>query len=182
MIVESLTFNTVTNKKEKRSSGTSTDTILSFFQWCPLLPPPITVATAVDINHPEAPPTKRLVTTTTPSQSTYSLLGPVLLILTCTSKWLSINIFMPVTDEKYFLKDMLLAYLSFTKAQWLIKPFMSFLPVFQILNFSPPNTRVRQFHISPHNKALSQKQQHCHSVQARVPKLLHPLSSAPSTF
>ena len=87
------------NKQEGKMINTNT--VLSFFQWRPLLHPPDTVATAFGIDHPEAPPTKKRISATSPLQSTHSLLGTTPPDLTFTSKRLCINISMPVTDAKY---------------------------------------------------------------------------------
>ena len=50
------------------------------------------------------------------------------------------------------------------------------------IQFHSHHTRVRQFQVSTQSNALPQKQQHCHSSQARAPRLLHPLNTPPNTF
>ena len=59
MITEDTPFTLVTNKKEKPTTGTNT--IPSFFHRHLLPPAPVTVATAVGNDHPEAPPTKKRI-------------------------------------------------------------------------------------------------------------------------
>ena len=136
MTVNSQPFTTVTNKKEKRSTGTSTNTIPSFFQQCPLPTPPVTIATAVGTDHPDTPPTKKRISTS-PSQSTVSPPGTPPQNWTFTTKWLCIDITIPATDVNQTSIDIFLGFHNFTTASWLIDLFLSILPVSQTQNFLP---------------------------------------------
>ena len=149
MTVDSHPLTIVTNKKEKRSTETSTNTIPSFFQQRPLPPPPVTIATAVSTNHPDTPPTKRRISTP-PLQSANSPPGTPPPNLTFTTKWLCIDITIPATDINQTSIDIFLGSHNFTTASWLIDPFLSILPVSQTPNF-PPLTQESDKFKSVHN-------------------------------
>ena len=75
--------------------------IPSFFHCRPLPPSPVTVATAVVNNHPEAPPTKKRISAAgSPQPSTPSTVQILPTNLTFTSTWLHANIPMTETDAK----------------------------------------------------------------------------------
>ena len=144
MTVKSQLFTMVTNKKEKRTTGTLTNTIPSFFQQHPLPPPPVTIATAVGTDHPDAPPTKKRISTP-PLQSANSSPGTPPPNLTFTIKWLCIDISIPATDVNHTSKDILLGHCHFTTASWLIDPFLSIHPVSQTSNFLPLTQELDKF-------------------------------------
>ena len=136
MTVNSQPFTVVTNTKEKRTTGTSTNTIPSFFQRHTLPPPPVTFAIAASTDHPDAPPTKKRISTP-PLQSANSPPGTPPPNLTLTTKWLCIDITITATDANHTSKDILIGFRNFTTASWLIDPFLSILPVSQTPNFLP---------------------------------------------
>ena len=136
MITEDILFTLVTNKKEKPK--TRTNTIPSFFH-CRLLPPsPVTVATAVGNDHPEAPPTKKRISAAGSPQPSAPPSGPTL-STNCIfySIWLRTDIPMTDTDTKSPAKEILQAFTTLTSIAWTINPFLSFLLVLQTSKYSP---------------------------------------------
>ena len=76
LITKDIPFTLVPNKKEKPT--TRTNTIPSFFQRHLLPPPPVTVATAVGNDHPEAPTTKKRISAAGSPQSSAPSTGQTL--------------------------------------------------------------------------------------------------------
>ena len=150
MIIDNTPFTTVSNKKEKRSTGSAANTILLFFQHRLPPSPPITIATATGTNHPEAPPTKKHISSASPSPIPDPLSGPTPPPnLIFTSTWLHIDICMPATDVKHSPNNILLTFHNFTSAAWFINSSLSFLPIFPTSKY-PPLTQSMAISTSVH--------------------------------
>ena len=111
-------------KKGKQKGATTplTLTIPSFFQRRPLPSLPTTVVTAVGTEHPNAPPTKKRMSTATPTndkgsakdQTRTPQTPPEADFLSC---WLRIDLPMPTPNtSQYSHKDILLALQTFSLA------------------------------------------------------------------
>ena len=136
--------------KQKGATTPSTHTIPSFFQRSPLPPPPTTVATAVGTDHPDAPPTKKMISTTTPTnekgsakdQTRTPQTPPEADFWSC---WLRIDLSMATPNtSQYSHKDILLALQTFSFEAWQIDTFLSFLPIFKASKY-PPLTNNSNF-------------------------------------
>ena len=129
--------------KQKGTTTHLTHTIPSFFQRRPLPSPPTTVATAVGTDHPDAPPTKKRISTTTPTNEKGSANNSTMTPQTppeadFSSCWLRIDLPMPTPNtSQYSHKDILLALQTFAFAAWQIDPFLSFLPTFEASKYPP---------------------------------------------
>ena len=136
MITEDIPFTLVVNKKEKPTTGINT--IPSFFQRRPLPPPPVTAATSVGYDHPEAPITKKCISDAGSPKSSAPLTGPILPTnLTFTYTWLCANIPMTETNAKPSAKEILQTFTTLTSIAWTIDPFLSFLPVLETSKYPP---------------------------------------------
>jgi hypothetical protein len=138
MIIDNTQFTTVSNKKERRSTGSAANTIMSFFQQRSLPSPPVRIATATGTGHPEAPPTKKRISSASTSLILDPSPGPTPPPnLTVTSTWLNIDIGMPAPETKHSPNYILLTFHNFTSAAWLIDSFLSFLPIFPTSKYPP---------------------------------------------
>ena len=117
--------------------------------------PPTTVATAVGIDHPDAPPTKKGISTTTPTnekgsandQTRTPQTPPEANFLSC---WLRINLPMPISNTSHYShNDILLAFQTFSFAAWQIDPFLLFHSIFEASKY-PPLTNNSNFSTSVH--------------------------------
>ena len=125
MIIDSIHPYLVPKKgKQKGAMTPSTLTIPSFFQRRPLPSPPTTVVTAVAIDHPIAPTTKNLISTTSPTnekglakdQTRTPQSPPEADFSSC---WLRIDLLMATPNtSQYSHKDVLLALQTFSFAAW----------------------------------------------------------------
>ena len=99
-----------------------------------------------------------------------------------TSKWLWVDISMPMIDIKHSSKDILFASLSITSASWLIDSFLPFLPVFHTSNF-PPLTQESDNFTSVHNRKHYLKNSNSATLLKQgVPGFVHPPSKALNTY
>jgi hypothetical protein len=94
--------------------------------------------TATRTNHPEIPPTKKRISSASPSPIPDSLSGPTPPPnLIFTSTWLYIDIYMPATDAKHSPNNILLTFHNFTSAAWFIDSLLSFLPIVPTSKYPP---------------------------------------------
>ena len=108
MVVDSdLPFTIVKKGKQKGATTPLSHSIPSFFQRCPLPLPPKTVATAAGTDHPDAPPTKKRISTgstTNVNQNTEDSTSPLQSPPESdfSSLWLQIDLPMPIPNTPFY--------------------------------------------------------------------------------
>ena len=135
MVVDSdLPFTIVKKGKQEGSTKPSSHSIPSYFQSCTLPLPPETVATAAGTNHPDAPPTKKRISTGSTTNENKNTEDPTSPPQSppesdFSSSWLWIDLPMPIPSTPFYShSNILFSFQSFSLEAWKIDPFLSFLP------------------------------------------------------